>query len=183
MSTKQMPGDSWLQVHCLRIITLWSKMSHCCVSLHFDPPKKSKGYIHVQYMRFRKWHWCCLWASEIVADPINLSRLSLSHPLSLLSGGEARWSLDDPQTDPRHQHESAWAAGESLHCECLLPLCFVLAGFSRCLRKQRGLHSATTGTGFNTFTGGIISESWRFWKLFCVIQAYLLREPHLGKAS
>lgn len=101
---------------------------------------------------FEKWHWCCPWASKIVADPINLSRLSLSHPLSLLSGGEARWSLDDPQTDPRHQHESAWAAGESLHCECLFPLCTVLAGFSRCLRKQRGLHSATTGTGFNTFT-------------------------------
>lgn len=101
---------------------------------------------------FEKWHRCCPWASEIVADPIHLSRLSLSRPLSLLSGGEARWSLDDPQTDPRHQHESAWAAGESLHCECLFPLCTVLAGFSRCLRKQRGLHSATTGTGFNTFT-------------------------------
>lgn len=71
--------------------------------------------------------------SEIVADPTNVSHLLL--PLSpapavpLLSGGEARRSLDDPQTDPRHQHESAWAAGESLHRECLCPLYPVLAVF------------------------------------------------------
>lgn len=89
---------------------------------------KSKECIYVQHIRFldvsvllslSKRDRC--WSHKFISSSLFLS-------LSLLSGGEAWWSLDDPQTDPRHQHESAWATGESLHCECLFLLRAVLAG-------------------------------------------------------
>lgn len=79
--------------------------------------------------------------------------LSLSVSLSLLSGGEARWSLDDPQTDPRHQHESAWATGESLHRECSCSLLrAVSARFPDALGSKEDYVLPPLAQVFNTFT-------------------------------
>lgn len=124
------------------------------------------------------WDCCCPWVRKAGADPINSSVFSFFHSLSLPSGGEAWRSLDDPQTDPRHQHESTWATGESLHRECLFLPCAASAGFPDAQGSKEAYILPPLGQVLTLSPGRITSDSWRFWKLFCVFQAYLMRELH-----
>lgn len=113
--------------------------------------EKSKGCIYVQYARFWIWDCHCPWVSETDADPVNLSRFLFFTCLPSCQVGkhDEAWmilkQIHDTNMRARGQPEKVFTVSVCLSVCCL-------GCVSGCLKKQRGLYSATTGTGFNTFT-------------------------------